>query len=113
MNQELKAKWVEALRSGRYSQDTGTLRSGYGFCCIGVLLDVSGFGEWDDSACVYTDRYGERHDCIGEMVTPVRLEIGLTDIEQTKLINMNDGHAATDERQHNFDEIADYIEATL
>ena len=52
MNQEIKAKWVAALRSGDYKQTTGELRSGdedsHGYCCLGVLCEISkletGFG---------------------------------------------------------------------
>ena len=38
--QELKDKWLEALRSGEYSQTTETLKDENGFCCLGVLCDV-------------------------------------------------------------------------
>lgn len=54
MNQEIKAKWIAALRSGQYKQGTGTLRtSNDKFCCLGVLADlhrkeVGGRWEWDD-----------------------------------------------------------------
>ena len=42
MNPEVKAKWVEALRSGEYRQTKGYLhRNGGGFCCLGVLCDVA------------------------------------------------------------------------
>lgn len=43
MDAQLKAKWVEALRSGKYQQVRGTLREGKrGFCCLGVLADIQG-----------------------------------------------------------------------
>ena len=52
MNSEVKAKWLEALRSGEYKQTAYTLR-GYndGFCCLGVLCDIyakefGGSWEW-------------------------------------------------------------------
>lgn len=39
MNKELKAKWVEALRSGKYKQTKRRLQSvnGKAYCCLGVL----------------------------------------------------------------------------
>ena len=37
---EIKTRWVEALRSGKYMQTQGTLRNGEGFCCLGVLCDI-------------------------------------------------------------------------
>ena len=41
MNPEVKVKWLEALRSGEYSQTKGELRSLCdGFCCLGVLSDL-------------------------------------------------------------------------
>ena len=48
MNQEIKAKWVAALRSGEYKQTTGYLEKNGYHCCLGVLCEISkletGFG---------------------------------------------------------------------
>lgn len=60
MNQEVKAKWLEALRSGNYVQGREELRprhysGGYAYCCLGVLCDVyqkeTGKGEWREIGC--------------------------------------------------------------
>ena len=40
MNKEIKARWVDALRSGVYTQTTGALRNEKGYCCLGVLCDL-------------------------------------------------------------------------
>ena len=41
MNQEIKTKWVNALRSGDYEQGQGALRNFDGqYCCLGVLCDL-------------------------------------------------------------------------
>ena len=54
MNSEVKAKWLEALRSEEYKQTRYTLRSpNDGFCCLGVLCDiytkeVGGSWAWDE-----------------------------------------------------------------
>jgi hypothetical protein len=42
VNPEVKAKWVAALRSGKYRQgDQHVLNDGKGgFCCLGVLCDL-------------------------------------------------------------------------
>jgi hypothetical protein len=63
MNQDIKKKWVEALRSGEYEQGKDQLRSSDDeFCCLGVLCDVAhkeGLGQWhlDDTAYSFaTDR---------------------------------------------------------
>jgi len=41
MTPELKALWLNALRSGEYSQTYGTLKGGAGYCCLGVLCHVA------------------------------------------------------------------------
>jgi hypothetical protein len=47
MKQEIAEKWVAALRSGKYTQTKEMLRSNEDrFCCLGVLCDISGLGEW-------------------------------------------------------------------
>lgn len=40
MNAEIKAKWLEALRSGKYRQGKGFLHAMDKFCCLGVLCDL-------------------------------------------------------------------------
>lgn len=39
MNDRMK-KWIDALRSGNYTQARGGLRDGDGFCCLGVMCDL-------------------------------------------------------------------------
>lgn len=59
MNQEIALRWAEALESGDYAQGYDALRVnryddgsfepvGVGYCCLGVLCDVSGLGEWNE-----------------------------------------------------------------
>ena len=40
MNTEVKQKWIDALRSGKYEQGSEKLRSQQGYCCLGVLCDL-------------------------------------------------------------------------
>ena len=40
MNQEIKRRWVEALRSGEYKQGREALKCQGQFCCLGVLCDL-------------------------------------------------------------------------
>jgi hypothetical protein len=48
MRKEDAAKWLKALRSGKYEQTTGTLcekddiYENPGYCCLGVMQDVLG-----------------------------------------------------------------------
>jgi hypothetical protein len=42
MNQEVKDKWLSALRSDKYKQTTGLLNhNDEGFCCLGVLCEIA------------------------------------------------------------------------
>lgn len=41
MNPEIKALWIDALRSGDYEQCKGALRRGDSFCCLGVLTELA------------------------------------------------------------------------
>lgn len=41
MNKRIKKLWIDALRSGKYKQGRGQLRSaGNKFCCLGVLCNL-------------------------------------------------------------------------
>ncbi len=40
MNQEIKKRWIEALRSGEYQQGKESLFHCGKFCCLGVLTDL-------------------------------------------------------------------------
>lgn len=40
MNPEVKQKWIDALRSGKYEQGSEKLRTMTGYCCLGVLCNI-------------------------------------------------------------------------
>ena len=109
---EFKAKWLEALRSGRYPQTRDTLPDKFGFCCLGVACDISGKGTWVSSPSLSGKQiqmfvispYGSSKTCIP---SPLREEIGLTEAEHKFLANLNDSRKAT------FAKIADWIERNL
>jgi hypothetical protein len=42
MNPQIKQKWLNALRSGKYQQTQRRLHDENGFCCLGVLCDLYG-----------------------------------------------------------------------
>lgn len=111
MDQELKTKWVEALRSGKYKQATKVLRDSQsgGFCCLGVLLDISDTGKWAHDHFVTDDGC---YTLYGELESYGRC-FGLLTSQEATLINMNDGSESKGVRPHSFAEIADYIEKNL
>lgn len=106
MDAQLKAKWVEALRSGKYVQAKGRLRRDDGFCCLGVLCDISGEGHWAATTETGIQQY-EHAGYRSVMYLPPMLKTHyrLSDALEL-LMEMND----TD---RTFSEIADYIEQNI
>lgn len=109
MTQELKTKWIAALRSGEYRQ--GQLRlvrqdseGGLSHCCLGVLCEVAGFARLDD----LEDRGFLNYKMpTGEAVGAyLPHSIVSRDIQKT-LSKMNDRESK------DFAEIADWIEENV
>lgn len=40
MNPRVKQLWIEALRSGKFKQAQGRLKTENGYCCLGVLCEL-------------------------------------------------------------------------
>ena len=54
MNADIKAKWVAALRSGKYAQGQFKLRDlSNRFCCLGVLCDINNSKRWKKEEHIY------------------------------------------------------------
>lgn len=104
MDAEVKAKWLEALRSGKYQQAQGVLRQNEThFCCLGVLCDLID-PNWQR---LDEDRY--EHEPTGAVMflpSPIRARIGLDSDTEQELMRMNDDGKS-------FTEIAKHIEAHL
>ena len=96
MNPEIKARWVAALRSGKYKQTKGFLRCDESFCCLGVLCDVVEPEYWN----------GEDY-AIDPHLPAERLTDGVGIDYVDVLTHMNDHEGET------FRAIADYIEREL
>jgi hypothetical protein len=134
MNSELKAKWVEALRSGEYKQAEGKLHDtkNDAFCCLGVLCKVMGaeFGpgqeekENEDEGGMYIDTYDYVPVLNGRVLSKNEdeelkesfcKEVGIP--TQFDLIELNDGRGKPGDDNYKapapFSEIADYIEKHL
>lgn len=94
MDAEAKAKWIAALRGGKYKQAQGALRAAHGFCCLGVLCDVIAPEEWDGGVFRAQEVF---------LPEPLSNDIGGKDID---LAEMNDSGLS-------FAEIADWIEENL
>lgn len=97
MDAKLKADWVKALRSGEYRQARRTLRSGRGYCCLGVLCRVANIpiarnGQTVSASC-------------GGDYAPIATIVGGESMNHLMTLNDNLGKS--------FPEIADYIEKNL
>jgi hypothetical protein len=132
MNPEVKAQWLQALRSGEYAQTDGCLHNRYGFCCLGVLCDLhakEADTTWQEMEDLYPLRYCKCETLLPEVVckwaglpvdpgdrygeydvtlkTPARLRSDPNYVETATLSELNDDHCLS------FAEIADVIEEQL
>lgn len=106
MNPELKAKWTEALRSGKYPQGRLAMKKDEGFCCLGVLADVIDPDAWSEMT---TSRGSYTwNGCTAFFGIDQERELGIRD-EANTLMSMNDSK----EDPKTFAEIADYIDQKL
>lgn len=97
MNKEIKARWVEALRSGKYKQGKKCLRSESDtYCCLGVLCDIKQKDIWENS--ITFDSFPPSY-----ILDWAKLDFHTT----INLADMNDNGGAS------FEEIADWIETNL
>lgn len=111
LDKEFKKKWTAALRSGKYKQGKGYLRTkdclGDKFCCIGVAFDIEGF-KWVKSQdsllpmdCVINEKELVRSNALGKDL--FHLFPGMTGPEVNSLMTDNDEGA-------DFEQIADRID---
>ena len=111
MNEQVKQKWLSALRSGDYQQTQNRLRKEDGFCCLGVLCDIYGKEhnvEWElVDAGVYMFQYGDQY-----LPSPVMEWAGI----ETDSPSICGGYlylSAFNDSGYTFNEISDLIEEHL
>jgi hypothetical protein len=113
MKYEIAMKWVEALRSGNYKQGHFGLRYTNDkideFCCLGVLCDISGQGEWHKDNFLINDSSFQQYERKAGLLPNKVMEwagIQTPDckIYKDSLIALNDN------KDYSFDQIAHYIE---
>jgi hypothetical protein len=96
---QLKRKWIEALRSGKYRQTRQYLMDDGGYCCLGVLCVIQGadLSDFTDLETSVLTEYGD-------------YSAGLTQAQCDELAGMNDGQMC---EPRSFDHIAGYIQAAI
>ena len=114
---EVKSAWLEALRSGQYTQTTEVLRDETGYCCLGVLCDVYGKQtgtEWsteEESMRVDVDgitswTFLKQEMCLPKKVKEWCFETPLEGFSFCNLMELNDSGSS-------FQEIAEVIETSF
>lgn len=114
MNEDIKNKWVRALRSGEYRQTKTKLKNQNGYCCLGVLCEL--YSKETKNAAfssqpVYWCADGT-HEILDEVsLLPVPI-IQWAEMKSSdgNLPQMNSLAYQNDYAGSNFEEIADYIE---
>jgi hypothetical protein len=118
MNKELKQAWIDALRSGKYTQGQGLLkkRTDDIYCCLGVLCEVSPELHFVSLAnqntnggylCAFD---GDNTDLLNSTQLPNKFSVRENLTKYTRsLINMNDNI----ENPSSFSDIANWIEENI
>ena len=118
MNQIIKQKWLDALRSGQYEQTRANLRNKHGFCCLGVLCDLYAKEtqtEWGNES---SDSRGVK-EFLGEYATlpdEVREWAGLNESNPTFKVDEDSLYvslACLNDDGDDFEKIAQVIEEQL
>ncbi len=105
MNADIKVKWVEALRSGKYRQGIGELRSRDDkYCCLGVLCDIVAPERWEVSATTGGYSIGTS----GKLCPVEVAEIAQIDRAVTHILAMQKNDTG-----ESFAAIADWLEQNL
>ena len=117
MKPEIKQKWVEALRSGEYSQGKLRLYNGRSYCCLGVLCNL--YLNEKNEDWYYLAGSGDNYYCNGESERLPQyvmdwaelnrqdplVSVELDNLDETSLSGLND------DLNYTFAQIADVIEA--
>ncbi len=104
MKKDIAIRWVEALRSGTYSQAQQQLKTADGYCCLGVLCEITQDKHaWRFDG--YTLRCEDEDDEREILPDSIRGAFDITLNQQDDFTNMNDDLGMS------FAQIADYIQA--
>ncbi len=113
MNKKIKAKWVAALRSGKYIQARGALRADNKFCCLGVLCNLHARAHPDIAATQHHVNYYIGSDAVLPKEVQAWADLPNECGGDVKIGNNKDSLAWHNDEGRTFDEIANAIESQL
>ena len=96
--ENMKNKWLEGLRSGKFEQGQYQLKIGHRYCCLGVFAEVNNIPLSEDGKEMMSDEEYDGYNPLRKF---------LEDDKISRLYNMNDSEGCS------FNQIADYIEQNL
>ena len=114
MKKNIKAKWLDALQSGKYTHSVGELEEiapfsdeGTGKCCaLGVLMKINGYNPWN------LENLWSGEDCYGETTSQelpsqeLLEEWGMDEEEVDEIVRYND-------EAEDYNGVIKYIEENL
>ena len=112
MNEQVKQKWLSALRSGDYKQTQLHLHTDDGFCCLGVLCDLYGKEHNVEWELANGDTYYEFQDQTAYLPLPV-VEWAGTGSHDPYISSQSLTLTEFNDNGYTFNEIADLIEKHL
>jgi hypothetical protein len=108
---DLRKKWVDALRSGKYKQGKGYLHSKDDtFCCLGVLCDVAGVPSTETGECFVYSLDGGKSRSLAMLSDDIRPLVGLRN-PLGGILERSESLAVLYDDGKSFNEIADVIES--
>jgi hypothetical protein len=112
---DIKTKWIEALRSGRYAQTKGYLRTidqegNSCYCAAGVLADIIDPGAWEEASPCSDLRSTTKYRWNGHMFGLQKEEYEPFEIPFSIL---DGAMRRNDDKFESFSDIADYLEEAL
>lgn len=120
MDLKVKQLWIDALRSKKYQQNFGVLKSKNGYCCLGVLCDLynieTGQGEWEKDTPLNFIKFSTFNEGDNTKYLPedVVQWAGLNNYNPTVILdNISKTLASLNDEGSSFEEIAKVIEEYL
>lgn len=109
MDSELKARWIEALESGKYKKGTSYLCENDSYCCLGVLADIENL--FDNLSLENENKTVKGH--LSLLPQDIAKYYGLINPGPNNDFTLQLELAVINDRTDTFNEVIDYIKEHL